>query len=248
MAATIEIVSYKYDLTDKERLNLTQKVINESTSDILLFSGHTIGFVNDIKNLRQQISNKKTEVILELENINSGKIENCLYRISKGDLKSLNTNQIFATSDEIEGNHELAQRLLYEFERHRLLILNNIKVLVIQCGELNILKNQQKKNNRVEFRLSDDSMLKDRFKKIIRQTKVFLNPIHTPMGNQGKMKKRREFLSKNGKYYFSTSNTKEGSDNLSLESLQYGFYNGKPLNILSRKVTNDSISRIFEIQ
>ena len=37
-------------------------------------------------------------------------------------------------------------------------------------------------------------------------TDIFINPTHTQMGNQGKMKKRRDYFSKNGKIYISTSN------------------------------------------
>ncbi len=244
---TIEIISFKINLTDKVRLNLTSKIINESTSDLLLFSGHTLDFVNDIESLREQIKNTKTEVILELKDINSDMLRNCLYRISKGKLFSLNTNQIFATSGQIENNYELCRRLFYEFESHRTLLINGMKILILQCGELNILKNYQNDNNRVEFRLSDDSLLNDIFENIIRTTDIFLNPIHTPMGNQGKMHKRREFLSQNEKYYFSTSNTKENSVDLSLESLQYAYHNGLPIEPIEVKQMTNSISRIFEI-
>jgi hypothetical protein len=244
---TIEIISFKSNLTDKVRLNLTLKIINESTSDLLLFSGHTLDFVNDIESLREQIKNTKTEVILELKDINSDMLRNCLYRISKGKLFSLNTNQIFATSGQIENNYELGRRLFYEFESHRTLLINGMKILILQCGELNILKNYQNDNNRVEFRLSDDSLLNDIFENIIRTTDIFLNPIHTPMGNQGKMHKRREFLSQNEKYYFSTSNTKENSVDLSLESLQYAYHNGLPIEPIEVKQMTNSISRIFEI-
>ena len=245
---TIEIVSYLNNLTDKVRLDLTQQLINESTSDIMLFSGHTLGFVNDIEELRTQIKNKRVEVILELRSINSDKFGNCLYRVSKGNLFSLNTNQLFATSREIEGNYELARRLIYEFQSHRILTIKGYKFLTLQCGELNILKNIQSDNNRVEFRLSDDLQLTEKFEQIIKETNIFLNPIHSPMANQGKMQKRREYLTINKRYYFSTSNTKEDSDNLSLRSLQYAFYNGLRLKQINSKMTTNSISRIFEIK
>jgi hypothetical protein len=67
---------------------------------------------------------------------------------------------------------------------------------------MNILKNIQSEENRVEFRLAEDKILNERFLKILMETDVFLNPIHSPMGNQGKIQKRREFLSQNEKYYF----------------------------------------------
>lgn len=67
------------------------------------------------------------------------------------------------------------------------------------------------------------------------------------MGNQGKMQKRREYLSKDKRYYFSASNTKKDSDNLELKSLQYAFFNGEFLPEIDKQITDNSISRIYEI-
>jgi hypothetical protein len=244
---SIEIVSFVSGLANRVRLRLTLDIINNSTADILLFSGYTIGFVNDIKVLKESIQNKHTEVILELENINSDKIKNCLYRLTKGELKSLYTNQLFSTSGEIEGNYELGDRFLYELETKRSFKINDLKIIVFQCGELNILKNFQGRENKVEFRLSSRKDLKNRFDKLLQNTKIILNPMHTPMGNQGKMKKRREYLSKNKRYYFSTSNTKENSTNLKLSSQQYAYFNGKPLKEVNQIFVENAVSRIFEI-
>lgn len=245
---TIELSSFISGLSSNKRLELSIKLINESCADILLFSGHTIGFVNDIETLKNSITNKTILVILELENINSSKINNCLYKIENGILTSLYTNQLFTQSSEIEDNYELADRMLNEFETKRNLNINGYKVLIIQCGELNIIKNFQSDNNNVDFRLSDNKTLKSKFLRIIKESKIILNPIHTPMGNQGKLNKRRVYLSKNKKYYFSVSNSKKQSENLRLKSIQYAFYNGRPMSCSDEKSTPNSISRVFEIQ
>jgi len=244
----IEIVSYRYALADKDRLNLTKDIINTSISDLLLFSGHTIGDVKDIEVLKTLIENTRIEVILELKDIKSDMIKNCLYHVTKGKLKSLNTNQIFTESSEIEGNYELAARLLHEFETNRIIKIKGISILIVQCGEINILKNIQNENNRVEFRLPDERSLNDRFTNLMKKTNIILNPIHTPMGNQGKLQKRREYFSKNKRYYFSASNTKECSNNLELKSLQYAYFNGKMLTEIDKHISDDSIRRIYEIQ
>lgn len=203
--------------------------------------------MNDIEILKDLIHNKHTEVLLELEDINSDKIRNCLYRVTKGKLKSLYTNQLFSTSGQIEGNYELADRFLHELETKRNFSINGLNTLVLQCGELNILKNYQSDDNRVEFRLSDDKDLKKRFDKLLKNSQLILNPIHTPMGNQGKMNKRRIYLSFQKRLYFSTSNTKEESKNLILESLQYAYFDGKPMKEINHKQTDNSISRIFKV-
>lgn len=210
----IQITSFKNGLSDKIRLGLTKSIINSSTADIILFSGHTIGFVNEIEKLQESLENKKTEVIFELQSINSEKINNCLYHIKKGVINNLYTNQLFVSSADIEGNYQLADRFIHELETKRILKIEGLNFMIFQCGEINILKNIQSEANKVEFRLKTYTDLLDRFNVLLNKTNVILNPIHTPMGNQGKMQKRREFLSGNNKYYFSTSNTKENSVDL----------------------------------
>ena len=242
------MTSFVHELPNKVRLDLAARIINNSKADILLFSGHTIDFVNEIEELKSIIQNKKTEVVFELENINSDKIENCLYQIKKGKINNLYTNQIFTESGDIEGNYELGDRLLNEFETKRKLKVKGLNFLIIQCGEMNILKNIQGEGNRVEFRLLDDGNLYNRFDQLLKNTDVILNPIHTPMGNQGKIQKRREFLSKNSKYYFSASNSKKDSTNLNLKSLQYAFFNGKEMIEKEKFLTEQSVSRIYDIK
>ena len=167
--------------------------------------------------------------------------------IKNNEIRSLNTNQIISESIEIEGNYELADRLLFEFENRRKIKIKKLSVLIIQCGEINILRNIQSKDNKVLFRFADNQKLNDRFDKLLSEVDIILNPIHTPMGNQGKMQKRRLFLSNGGRYYFSTSNTKSNSNNLSLKSLQYAYKNGKELIEIEKFETENSISRIYEI-
>lgn len=243
----IQITSYVYGLSEKERLNLTAEIINNTNVDLLLFSGHTIGFVNDIVKLESKITNSNSEVVFELENINSGKINNCLYHVKNKKVRSLYTNQIFSESGEVEGNFELADRLLFELENRRKIKIKKRIVLIIQCGEINILRNIQSENNNVQFRISNNQPLVERFNKLLSEVDIILNPIHSPMGNQGKMQKRRLYLSNDRRCYFSASNTKPDSGNLSLKSLQYAYNDGIELNEIEVIETENSISRIYEI-
>lgn len=243
----IELASFQYQLPEKVRLNLAIDIINNSKADILIFSGHTIGFLTDIEILKKSVKNSHTEVLFELENINSDKINNCLYRFSNGKLINMYTNQLFSTSGEIEGNYELADRLVHELETRRYLNLKGLRTLVLQCGELNILRNYQSLDNKVEFRFEDDRDLKTRFSRLLSQTDIVINPIHSVMGNQGKMSKRRAYLSRNNRCYFSTSNTKEDSDNLKTESLQYAYCNGKPLNTIKMNLQANFVTRLYKI-
>jgi hypothetical protein len=244
----IDLISYLNNLSNKDRLALTTEIINNSNADLILFAGHTIGFVNDIEELRYRITNAKTEAILELKDINSGKFSNCLYRIKNGKLENMFSHQLFTQSIDIEGNYQLAEILINELSTRRTFKIKNKSFLVLQCGELNILRNLQSKNNKVEFRLSDNKYLKTQFEEILNKTNVILNPIHTPMGNQGKMTKRREFLSNKNKYYFSTSNTTENSNNLNAISLQYAYFNKKPLETQEIDCKNKFIRKSFKIE
>jgi len=67
------------------------------------------------------------------------------------------------------------------------------------------------------------------------------------MGNQGKMKKRREFLTDNNRSYFSVSNTKPDSLNLELNGLQYAYKNSLPLEMKNEHLTETYIIKEFEI-
>lgn len=244
----IEIVSYLHELSDKVRLELTNTLINTSTADILLFPGHSVSFVKDIESLRSSIDNCRTEVVFELQNVKSQIIRNCLYRISKGVVRSMFTNQLFSQSLEIENNYELGRRFLHELQIHRMFEVHGFKILIIQCGEINILKNIQSENNRVEFRLSDDANMGKDFLRILGDSNIILNPIHTPMGNQGKMEKRRVYLSQDSRYYFSTSNSKADSSNLDLKSLQYAYCDGLPIIEKEKVISDNYVKRTFEIK
>ena len=85
-----------------------------------------------------------------------------------------------------------------------------------------------------------------RFEKLLEKTDIVLNPIHTLMGNQGKMHKRRELLSANNRFYFSVSHN--GERKMEAHSLQYAYHNGKVLNESNIEVTDDYQIRIYVIE
>lgn len=242
----IQIVSYIYGLSDEIRLDLTTEIINNSHADLLLFSGNTIGSENDIKHLQSTITNNMIEVIFELRAEDSSNSGNRIFHIKDGKIHDLNTHQLFAQSSDIENDNEFTDKFIHELEEKRRIKIKGYSVLIIQCGEINILKNIQSENNRVEFRLRQNKELNNRFIKLLSDSDIILNPIHTPMGNQGKLKKRREFLTQNNKYYFSASNTNEVPNKLSLKSLQYAYYNKTALEEIDSIVEKNYISRIYE--
>ena len=243
----IQLVSYVSDLPASRRVEITAEIFNSSRADLLLFSGYTIDTTNDLVILRSKLTNKKSKAVFELSVLRSEMVEKCLYMIKNGKIINLYTNQLFCYSSDIENNTELADRLLFEFETRRQLKINGYSILLFQCGEINILRNVQSDGNRVEFRLPHNIEIVNRFLEMISNTDIILNPIHTPMGNQGKMSKRREFLSGGGKSYFSACNTHENSSNLHLKSLQYAYYDGKEIQEKYLFCEKEYIYRVYEI-
>lgn len=244
----IQLVSFLHQLPNKQRLKNTVEIINNSTADLILFPGHTLGFVNDIETLDELIENRKVCAILELQDINSDKINNCLFMVLDGKVINLFSNQLFSTSNEINNNYRLGERVLNEFVSRRVFEWKGFSFLIVQCGELNILKNLQSEGNKAEFRLMEDESLALKFNTILNKADVILNPSHTPMGNQGKMAKRREYLSNDEKIYFSTSNGRPGSENLNLKSMQYALKNGVEIREASQIVNATYISRDFLVK
>lgn len=224
---TVELISFRSNLTAKKRLELMISIVNQSQADLIVFCGHTLKDRSDLDALKCRIENKNTFVLFEIKQCEESDflyLKNCLYTIADGIVHNMYTNQFFATSNEIEGNESLCERFINELETRRQFNVKGKNCLVLQCGEINIIKNIQKEGNKPIFRIQERLDLKERFDNLLKDTQIILNPIHTPMGNQGKMKKRREYLSANNKYYFSVSQ----SGDFSMESrcLQYSFYDG----------------------
>ena len=97
----------------------------------------------------------------------------------------------------------------------------------------------------MEVRTSDSELVRS-FETALEKTDIILNPMHTPMGNQGKMVKRRVYLSKRGKAYFSTSNldTEHGLEN---RKLQYAFVDRQEIEGEIVMSTTDYIVREYRL-
>jgi hypothetical protein len=226
----IQLVSFKTALRADRRVKLTAEIINSSSADLILFAGHTIASNLDVSKLAELIKNTSTTAVIEVKKdkscpIGKTSISHSLYLLQNGIIKSMNTYQIFAESSHINGEPYVAEHLIQDLETRRAFTVANHKAIVIQCGENGILKNIQSEGNRAEFRFQDNKELSKRFENVMNNTDIILNPIHSPMRNQGKMLKRREFFSDNNRAYFSTANF-DNVDGIENKSLQYAFFNG----------------------
>lgn len=225
----IQLMSYLSSLRADKRLRLTAEIINQSQSDLILFAGGTLKSEQDVYRLAQLIDNEDTCAILEVEcdksNLMGSTLKNALYKLQDGVFRSMYTGQLFATSADIDDNPHLCEHLILELETRRKVTIANRQAVVLQCGENNILRNIQGDRNRAEFRFQSDSELRNCFEKVINHADIILNPMHSPMGNQGKMARRREYFSAENRAYFSTANFND-AHSMNFKSLQYACING----------------------
>ena len=232
----VQLVSYKSTLRADSRLRHTAEIINSSKADLILFAGYTLASHKDVGELNKLVGNDKTIAVIEVtENAVSvlNPARNSLFLLRNGVVKDIYTHQLFRDSKTIKAYPELGEHLMLELETRRNFSTANRNVAIIQCGENNILRNIQSEGNRAVFRFESDTILNQRFADFLNNTDIILNPMHSPMGNQGKMRKRREFFSDNNRAYFSTANF-EDEESIYNKSVQYVCINGKeqePMNV-----------------
>ena len=232
----VQLVSYKSTLRADSRLQHTAEIINSSKADLILFAGHTLASHRDVDELNTLLDNNRTTAVIEVKKDTKSKslpVYHSLFLLQNGVTKDIYTHQLFTDSKTIKAYPELGEHLMLELETRRNFSTANRNVSVIQCGENNILRNIQSEGNRAVFRFEDDAILNKRFADFLNNTDIILNPMHSPMGNQPKMCKRREFFSSNNRAYFSTANF-EDEESIYNKSVQYACINSKeqePMNV-----------------
>ena len=225
----VQLVSYKSTLRADSRLQHTAEIINSSKADLILFAGHTLASHRDVDELNTLLDNNRTTAVIEVKKNTKSKslpVYHSLFLLQNGVAKDIYTHQLFTDSKTIKAYPELGEHLMLELETRRNFSTANRNVSVIQCGENNILRNIQSEGNRAVFRFEDDAILNKRFADFLNNTDIILNPMHSPMGNQPKMRKRREFFSSNNRAYFSTANYVD-EEAIYNKSVQYACINGK---------------------
>ena len=225
----VQLVSYKSTLRADSRLQHTAEIINSSKADLILFAGHTLASHRDVDELNTLLDNNMTTAVIEVKKDTKSKslpVYHSLFLLQNGVTKDIYTHQLFTDSKTIKAYPELGEHLMLELETRRNFSAANRNVSIIQCGENNILRNIQSEGNRAVFRFEDDAILNQRFAAFLNNTDIILNPMHSPMGNQGKMRKRRELFSSNNRAYFSTANYVD-EEAIYNKSVQYACINGK---------------------
>lgn len=234
---TIEMVSFPILWVPMFQLEKTKYVIettNNSKSDLLIFPGFTLYSEQELQKFMKKVRNTKSLIYMEVGDGTPNPSNRYSLMYQNGEILKSCTTQQFTTSGEVDKNPNLINEYVEILEKERMFNLNGKTITLIICGEINFLKNIQSDENRVEIRTDNPTIMK-KYDDIISRTDIFINPQHTPMGNQGKLKKRREFLSQNNKIYCSTTNvdgnipTEQIPDKLNGVSIQYCIQNGNPV-------------------
>lgn len=227
----IQLVSFSLEHTSSRVRNIAN-IINNTQSDLILFSGWTLTNDKDVEKLGELIENDNVVAILEVKDPKPYPYaiwKHALYVLKEGKITPLYTHQFFKDRKEVNAYPELVPMLIHDLKNRRTIKVANKKVMILQCGETSILRNLQSENNRAVFCL-DDKKLKSDFEKLLASVDVVLNPIHSPQkGNQGKHKERRKVLSSNGRAYLSVSNVDKEDANFLAKYVHYVAIDGKEI-------------------
>lgn len=266
----IELIGYSSCDDSKEeksfKASIMREVLTTSTSDIVVFPGSSILSMDDFMSIINDITItiKVRLVIFEVSSIKDtkkGKDSKSKDRDSFGEGYCYDIvhrrfildafKQRYAMGSDLDRDPELFNKLYDEWNNGlRSFKYGGKTFTVLMCGETAMLKCNMvnRKMGPAQFRFNGIQALA-KFQKIIDGTDVFLNPIHTIQGNQGKIKRRREVLSSSDRVYFSTASVESGKVSAKSVSLQYAVCNGLDLQPTPGgiKQTGKYISRVFEI-
>tara|TARA_B100001094_G_C18155903_1_gene786425 strand:+ start:476 stop:1246 length:771 start_codon:yes stop_codon:yes gene_type:complete len=240
----IQVVSFiieghpSYTGLPKNREKIFIETINKSKADLIVFPGWTLN-IKDIKKTVSKLTNKSTTIIFENFSPHKYRSGNEMHIIENGNLLNTDMRQVFTEASEVNNNKSLVGEYVKELATKRSFNLNKNKCLILSCGENNILKNKQSDGNKVVFRLNNKS-IENEFETILENTSFVINPIHTPMGNQGKISKRREYFSNDNRVYISTNNvlkkTSKSSHKLLTRKLIYVYKNSLEIPYIEQQI------------
>jgi|GEM_PF-2438160 len=244
----IELIGFDFELNPNNKMDILVDAVNASDSDLILFPGHTIRDLNDLLYAEQDIKNKSSVAILELEESLSSSCllqRNSLYMMHGGLFFDLYTSQIFETEEDIEGNDAIMDKLMDEFKRRQFACCGN-RITVLQGGETAMLAGS---GVDMDFRFSGNPVLNRRFQGLMAGTDIFLNPVHEAADGSGLLLQRMAALSADGRWCLSTGMLgRERMGNWGDKQLQHIFHDGREINVRPQVHDEEGyISRTVEV-
>lgn len=204
----IDVVTGRKEDSDQRKLKSLQNIFFKSKADLLLFPGSTIGNAKKLYNI--DYTKFKGTAILEAEEINSFLGYYWLFKVSNSEIQPMMTSQLFNTSGLIKSNEVLGEMLVHTLANSRTVTVKGKKILVLQCGENNVLR-VPKDDGNIDIRLSPYQ--KQRFKELLRGADIIFNPTHTA-NTRPLYERRHQYLSMQSKMKtcITTSNKKKASN------------------------------------
>ncbi len=227
--------------------NVLEVLSHLHNSDLVVFPGWTLSSKSDLDYVIKNTGFTNTfvlEVGFGYNDRNITHSETGFYVVQNKEIIKEKVKQIFM--DRKSANKDSIKLFLKTFKENRMFEVKGVNISLIICGENSILRNKQSNCNMALFAIDDDALRND-FDSILKHTHVFINPAHTPVGNGGKMRQRRNYLSgKSRKYLFTTNefvkaNGNPRSNKANLKSLQYISNNGEDINISNNILYNNQM-------
>jgi len=206
---SFELKGEEMALSGLDRIKIILEVAKTYRPDFILCSGYSLENNENLIELESKLKEQdnKTTILVEVKNDidiqNNGhpvKDSDSTHKMfiidPKSGIKELGV-QFFSTSEELDKDSN--RILLKEFEKHfdsRIFNIGDYKAIALCCGELNVFKGIICRSKEVERKIFDAD--------------IIVNPTHDRMGNGGKLKTKRENLSKQlnnkNRCYISSSN------------------------------------------
>ena len=244
----IQLIGFDYELNPNNKMDILVDAVNASDADLILFPGRTIRDLNDLLYAEQDIKNKSSVAILELEESLPTSCmfqRNSLFMMHGGLFFDLYTSQIFETEDDIAGNEALMDKLMDEFKRRQFACCGN-RITVLQGGETAMLAGAGLK---LDFRFSGNAVLNRRYQSLLAGTDIFLNPVHDPAVDRNLTLQRLAALSADGRWCLSTGMLgRDQMGNFSDRQLQHIFHDGREITIRPQIVEEEGyVARTIEV-
>lgn len=239
----IQLISFSGELNPNYQMALIVNIINNSNADLILFPGNALRDADDRYYVEDHLTNENVTAIIEIQKDGIMGSPNELFICREGELYDMYTSQVFSKAEHVNGNAVLMEKLLDEMTRRQFECCGK-RFTVLQCGESAIVSGK----GGGEFRFKENQTMNQRFERLMKDTDVFLNPIHTFQGRQNQISKRRSVLSSKGRYYLSAACTESWEQDLDLKSLQYICHDGKELTIKPEIHEEGYVSRTIEIK
>ena len=264
----VELVSYDgifvngcSNMKSDEAYMMALDIVAKSKADMLVFGGGLLSKKRNLnifkKDLEKMGIMKELVIVVEVSDEGSsvwskGTYYNCIHILyCKNGMvgeRGVMPAQLFSSSEELANMYcrkELMEKLYMKMQTN-IFVVKGRRCCVLQCGEINFLEGRDSVRVRGN---GSEGYVEGINTMVERDVDVFLNVIHTPMGEQGVLQSKWRWLSENNRGCFAVCNSGESVSSLeSLSSLQYGFRDGDSVKgIITPYSNEDVITRVYTI-